>query len=129
MWGRGHSRPSTGVPRPASLWYRLADGLRPDLRRPCPVSPDDEQALVERLRQGDADAFETLVRTQGGRMLAVARRLVGNDETARDVVQDALFSAFRSIKRFEGHSRLSTLAASHHREHGVDALAHAAAPA
>jgi RNA polymerase sigma-70 factor (ECF subfamily) len=73
-----------------------------------PVSPDDEPALVERLRQGDAEAFETLVRTQGGRMLAVARRLVGNDEAARDVVQDALFSAFRSIKRFEGNSRLST---------------------
>ncbi len=38
----------------------------------------------------------------------VARRFVGNDEDARDVVQDAFLSAFRSIHRFQGESLLST---------------------
>jgi RNA polymerase sigma-70 factor (ECF subfamily) len=68
----------------------------------------DEVVLVEALRAGDPSAFETMVRLYAGRMLAVARRLVGNDEEARDVVQDALLSAFRSMARFEGHSRIST---------------------
>jgi RNA polymerase sigma-70 factor (ECF subfamily) len=68
----------------------------------------DEAALVEALRAGDPEAFETMVRLYAGRMLAVARRLVVNDEDARDVVQDALLSAFRSIRRFEGQSRVST---------------------
>ena len=81
--------------------------------RPAPQAPagainDDETALVEALRAGDPKAFETMVRLYAGRMLAVARRLVGNDEEARDVVQDALLSAFRAISRFEGQSRVST---------------------
>lgn len=68
----------------------------------------DESVLVDALRAGDPRAFETMVRQNAGRMLAVARRLVGNDEEARDVVQDALLSAFRSMARFEGQSRVST---------------------
>ncbi len=68
----------------------------------------DEAALVARLKANDEDAFEAVVRQNGARMLAVARRLVGNDEDARDVVQDAFVSAFRSISRFEGQSRIST---------------------
>lgn len=38
----------------------------------------------------------------------VARRLVGNDEDALDVLQNAFLSAFRSIHRFQGESLLST---------------------
>jgi RNA polymerase sigma-70 factor, ECF subfamily len=72
-----------------------------------PIAPDEAE-LVTRLQAGEPDAFETLVRLHSGRLLAVARRLVGNEEDARDVVQDAMLSAYRSIKRFEGHSRIST---------------------
>lgn len=68
----------------------------------------DERALVERLRAGEDDAFEVLVRAHGGRMLAVARRFLRSEEDAHDAVQDAFLSAFRSIDRFEGQSRLST---------------------
>jgi RNA polymerase sigma-70 factor (ECF subfamily) len=48
------------------------------------------------------------VRTHGGRLLAVARRLLGNEEDARDAVQDAFLNAYRGIGRFEGGSLLST---------------------
>ncbi len=69
----------------------------------------DEAPLVDRLRGGDAAAFETLVRTHGGRLLAVARRMMGGNEAdARDVVQDALLQAHRAIASFNGTSRLST---------------------
>jgi RNA polymerase sigma-70 factor (ECF subfamily) len=68
----------------------------------------DETSLVERLQKGDAAAFEELVRSHGGRMLAVARRFLPVEDDARDAVQDAFLSAFRSIERFEGQSRLST---------------------
>jgi len=84
----------------------------PDAQPAPPEAPgtgdDGEAALVEALRAGDAAAFETMVRLYAGRMLAVARRLVGNEEEAHDVVQDALLSAFRAIRKFEGHSRVST---------------------
>ena len=69
---------------------------------------DADATLVDRLRAGDPQAFETLVREHGGRMLAVARRVVSVEDDARDVVQEALLSAFRSIRSFEGTARLST---------------------
>ena len=54
------------------------------------------------------DAFEAIVRSHGARLLATARRLLLNDEDARDAVQDAFLSAVRSLDRFEGEARLST---------------------
>ena len=74
----------------------------------APPAGPDESTLVQALKAGDSQAFETLVRLHGGRMLSVARRFVVNEEDARDVVQDAFISAFRSIDRFEGQSKLST---------------------
>ena len=68
----------------------------------------DEQELVAALRAGDDRAFDTLVRTYGGRMLAVARRFVRNEQDAQDVVQSAYLSAFRSLGQFEGHCLIST---------------------
>ena len=72
------------------------------------VSGVDEQALLDGLKKGEDWAFEALIRTFGARMLSVARRIVGNDEDARDVVQSAYLSAFRAIGSFEGSSQLST---------------------
>jgi RNA polymerase sigma-70 factor (ECF subfamily) len=68
----------------------------------------DESSLLSRLRAGDDAAFEELVRTHSSRLLRLARRIVGNDEDARDVLQDALLSAFRSLNRFQGDARLGT---------------------
>ncbi len=53
-------------------------------------------------------AFEDVVRRYGGRMLQTARRLLANEEDARDAVQDAFLSAFRSLDQFQGNARLST---------------------
>jgi len=68
----------------------------------------DEDRLLARLRTGDDQAYEELVRTFGGRMLAVAIRIVRNEEDAHDVVQAAYLSAFRGLRQFEGGCRLST---------------------
>jgi RNA polymerase sigma-70 factor (ECF subfamily) len=64
--------------------------------------------LLARLRSGEEAAFEELVRTHSGRLLAVARRMLRNDEDARDAVQQAFLSAFKALPHFNGHSRLST---------------------
>jgi RNA polymerase sigma-70 factor (ECF subfamily) len=68
----------------------------------------DEKTLVSRLRSGDEAAYEALVRAHGGRLLAVARRFLRDEEDARDALKEAFLSAFRSIDSFEGGSRLST---------------------
>ena len=67
-----------------------------------------EAAFVTRLRAGEPDAFEQLVRNYTPPLLRVARRLLGNDDEARDALQDAFISVFRSIRNFEAGSRLST---------------------
>ena len=67
-----------------------------------------ESDLVANLKSGDEAAYATLVNAQAGRMLAVARRLLGSDADAQDAVQEAFLSAFKSIDRFRESSRLST---------------------
>ena len=64
--------------------------------------------LLARLRAGDEAAFEELVRNETRHLLAVARRLVRNEEDAQDVVQQAFLSAFRALPSFNGQSRLTT---------------------
>jgi RNA polymerase sigma-70 factor, ECF subfamily len=75
---------------------------------PARPSTDLETDLVDRLRAGDERAYETVVREHGGRLLSVARRMLRNEEDARDAVQDAFLSAFRSLEEFQGTARLST---------------------
>src|ERR1700682_4943557 len=70
--------------------------------------PAGEAALVARLQAGDGGAFDTLVRSQTPVLLRVARRLMQSEEDARDALQDAFVSAFRSIGRFASNAQLST---------------------
>lgn len=69
---------------------------------------DSDAMLVARLQAGDPDAYETLVRTYGGRLLSVARRFLPNTEDAQDAVQEAFIKAFRSIRTFEERAQLHT---------------------
>jgi RNA polymerase sigma-70 factor (ECF subfamily) len=73
-----------------------------------PATGGTEPNLLERLRAGDEATCEALVRDHTGRLLAVARRYLRNEEDARDAVQEAFIAAFRAIGRFEGGSTLST---------------------
>ena len=72
------------------------------------TSLSHEANLILALKAGEDTAFETLVRRYSGRLYAVAKRFFSNDDDAKDVVQEAFLSAFRSIDRFEGNARVST---------------------
>lgn len=67
-----------------------------------------EGDLVRRLKAGDEEAFATLVRLYGGRLLAVARRFFSGTEDAQDAVQEAFLSAFQALESFEENAQLST---------------------
>ncbi|NQW10144.1 MAG: sigma-70 family RNA polymerase sigma factor [Alphaproteobacteria bacterium] len=66
----------------------------------------DETALLARLKAGDGRAFEILVRSEGGSMLAVARRILRDDAAAQDCVQEAFLSAHRNLETFEPRASL-----------------------
>jgi RNA polymerase sigma-70 factor (ECF subfamily) len=68
----------------------------------------EEAMLVERLKRGDEDAFEDLVRDHSGRLIGVARRILGDEDLARDAVQDAFLNAFRAFDGFNGEARLGS---------------------
>lgn len=69
---------------------------------------ESDAMLVARLQAGDPDAYETLVRIHGGRLLSVARRFLPNNEDAQDAVQEAFIQAFRAIGTFEERAQLHT---------------------
>ena len=68
----------------------------------------DEAALVEGIRAGDERAFDLLVRRDSGRLLAATRRILGNDDEAREAVQEAFISAFRARTQFQAGALVST---------------------
>jgi RNA polymerase sigma-70 factor (ECF subfamily) len=70
--------------------------------------PPGRDGLVARLKARDDEAFEIAVRQYGAQMLATARRLLDNEDDARDAVQQAFISAFKSIDSFNEVARLST---------------------
>lgn len=79
----------------------------PEVRFEAAVT-QDEASLVERLRAGEEEAFEILVRQHGGRLLATARRFFREEQDARDAVQEAFLSAFKALGGFACQCRLST---------------------
>jgi RNA polymerase sigma-70 factor (ECF subfamily) len=70
----------------------------------APEAPGEDRALVDRIRAGDRDAFEELVRRKRDRAFRLARRVVGQDEDARDVVQLAFLRVWRKAHGFRGGS-------------------------
>jgi RNA polymerase sigma-70 factor (ECF subfamily) len=54
------------------------------------------------------DAIPRLYREQGGRLYSLARRFCGDDDEARDLVQDVFLIAFRSWQSFQGRSSPTT---------------------
>lgn len=70
-------------------------------REPVPV-------LVSRAQAGDAEAFAALVASTHAETYTLARRLVTDEDDARDVVQEAYLRAFRSIGAFRGDAQFST---------------------
>lgn len=63
-------------------------------------APSDED-LVERVREGDADAFDALVTRHMERAFRIARRLLGHHEDAEDLVQDSFLLLLEKIDTFE----------------------------
>jgi RNA polymerase sigma-70 factor (ECF subfamily) len=68
----------------------------------------DERALVAALKAGNDGAYETIVRTHAGRLLAVARRFLRNEDDAKDALQDAFLQAFKGVENFQEGARLGT---------------------
>jgi RNA polymerase sigma-70 factor, ECF subfamily len=67
-----------------------------------------EPELILAGRRGDERATEALFRRYQALLFQTAFRILRNKQDAEDSLQDALLSAHRNLKRFEGRSQFST---------------------
>jgi DNA-directed RNA polymerase specialized sigma24 family protein len=66
---------------------------------------EDEDALLERLRAGDEDAFAMLVARHDGALRRVARTFVRTPSAADDVVQETWLGVLRGLDGSRGARR------------------------
>jgi RNA polymerase sigma factor (sigma-70 family) len=69
---------------------------------------EDDLSIARRVADGDRHAFELLMRRYNRRLYRLARAYLGDDAEAKDSLQDAYLSAYRSIGQFRGDSTLAT---------------------
>jgi len=67
-----------------------------------------EDQFLEKLRRGEAAAFERLVAERSSEVYALLYRLTSDAEEARDLTQETFLRAFQSISRFRGDADLKT---------------------
>lgn len=72
-----------------------------------PTLPEEQQLLAG-LREGQAKAFEALMRRYNRMLFRAARGIVRDDAEAQDAVQEAWLRAFLALASFRGEASLGT---------------------
>ena len=67
-----------------------------------------DEELVARSISGDADSFNELVLRWQRPIFALAYRVIGREEDARDVCQETFLRAFRALSGFRGQAKFSS---------------------
>ena len=67
-----------------------------------------DEELVSRSIGGDADSFNQLVLRWERPIYALAYRVIGREEDARDVCQETFLRAFRALGGFRGQAKFSS---------------------
>lgn len=71
---------------------------------------DEEKDLIKAAQRGDLNAFNALILRYQNLLFGIALRMLGDEDTASDAVQEALISAFSKFNTFRGGSLRSWLA-------------------
>jgi len=67
-----------------------------------------EEEFIERLKSGDAAAFDSLIIRYSADIYALLYRLTENAEEAADLTQETFLHALKAIKNFRGEADLKT---------------------
>lgn len=72
------------------------------------VTPSDEARFIERAKQGDVEAFESLIGQYERKVYNLAYKLTGNPEDASDMAQEAFVRVYTKLGDFRGDSSFVT---------------------
>ena len=73
-----------------------------------PAAEPDDRQLVETIRLGDTDAFETLVRRKTSKVYALCYRIIGNAEDAKDISQLVFLKLWENLEKYDPHYAFDT---------------------
>src|SRR5215471_3549048 len=73
-----------------------------------PAQQDYEERLIQRIRDGEHEAFYALIRPYEKRVYAAALALLRNEADAEDCAQEAVLKAFKNIRQFRSEAKFST---------------------
>jgi len=73
-----------------------------------PAQQDYEQRLIQRIGDGEHEAFYQLIRPYERRVYAAAFAILRNEADAEDCAQEAVLKAFKHIRQFRAEARFST---------------------
>lgn len=84
-----------------------------ELEQVASAAPDEVRAsaevqFIERLKRGEAEAFDQLISERSGEIYGLLYRLTENSEEARDLTQETFLKAFQNISHFRGDADLRT---------------------
>lgn len=68
----------------------------------------DDKTLVERCKEGDQNAFRTLVERYQGRIFSLALSMLHDRQDALDVTQEAFIKVHRYLENFQGSASFYT---------------------
>lgn len=71
-------------------------------------APADDLALLTAARAGDRAALEALLGRYEASIYRFGLRMCGNEEDAKEILQETLVAAFRNLASFRGDAKLST---------------------
>ena len=80
----------------------------PSLDAETDVAAVGDDALIARAKQGDFEAFETLVSRYEDKVYRLAFRFVHNESEAKEIVQDTLLTVWRKLDSFKGDSQFGS---------------------
>lgn len=84
------------------------------MRMPTLAEPDTaaaeltDELVVARVRAGETDRFELLMRKYNRRLYRAARAILRDDQEAEDALQEAYIQAYLHLDQFEGRATLSS---------------------
>jgi len=89
-------------------WGFMRKGGQAVALEPDKAKELDESRLIRHAQRGNIAAFEQLIAEYESGIYNLAYRMLGNPEDARDISQEALLRAYRSLKSFRKEASFST---------------------